>query len=134
MSDKLDKINKALVSNARPLVPIQKEVNLTDDAEEDYNLARDNLKSLLDKSDEALDHMMQVAVEAEHPRAFEVLAGMFKTSADVTTQLIDLQKKRHELDKLNNEPTESSGVTNNNLFVGSTSELQKMLAKKVDND
>ena len=83
-------------------------------------------------SDEALDHMMQVAAEAEHPRAFEVLAGMFKTSADMTTQLIDLQKKRHELDKLNNEPTQS-GVTNNNLFVGSTAELQKMLAKK-DND
>jgi hypothetical protein len=134
MSDKLDKLNKALVSHAKPLVPIQKEVNLTSDAEEDYKIARDNLKSILDKSDEALDHMMQVAVEAEHPRAFEVLAGMFKTSADVTTQLIDLQKKRHELDKLNNEPTESSGVTNNNLFVGSTAELQKMLAKKVDND
>ena len=135
MSDKLDKLNKALVSNAKPLVPIQKEVNLTNDAEEDYKIARDNLKSILNKSDEALDHMMQVAVEAEHPIAFEVLAGMFKTSADVTTQLIDLQKKRHELDKLNNEPTEQSGgVTNNNLFVGSTAELQKMLAKKVDND
>ena len=86
-----------------------------------------------DKSDEALDHMMQVAAEAEHPRAFEVLAGMFKTSADMTTQLIDLQKKRHELDKLNNEPTQS-GVTNNNLFVGSTAELQKMLSKRADND
>ena len=62
MSDKLDKINKALVSNARPLVPIQKEVNLTDDAEEDYNLARDNLKSLLDKSDEALDHLSLIHI------------------------------------------------------------------------
>ena len=134
MSDKLDKINKALVSNAKPLVPIQKEVNLTTDAEEDYKIARDNLKSLLNKSDEALDHMMQVAAEAEHPRAFEVLSGMFKTSADMTTQLIDLQKKRHELDKLNNEPTESSGVTNNNLFVGSTAELQKMLLRKSDDE
>jgi len=134
MSDKLDKLNKALVSNAKPLVPIQKEVNLTNDAEEDYNIARENLKNLLNKSDEALDHMMQVAAESEHPRSFEVLAGMLKTSADMTTQLIDLQKKRHELDKLNNEPTESGGVTNNNLFVGSTAELQKMLAKKVDND
>ena len=135
MSDKLDKLNKALVANAKQVVPIQKEVNLTTDAEEDYKIARDNLKSLLNKSDEALDHMMQVASEAEHPRAFEVLAGMFKTSADMTSQLIDLQKKRHELDKLNNEPTEQSGgVTNNNLFVGSTAELQKMLAKKVNND
>ena len=132
MSDKLQKLNNALLSNTKSNVPIKKEVNLTIDAEEDYNLARDNLKRLLDKSDEALDHMMQVAAEAEHPRAFEVLAGMFKTSADMTTQLIDLQKKRHELDKLNNEPTQS-GVTNNNLFVGSTAELQKMLAKK-DND
>ena len=133
MSDKLDKLNNALMVNAKSTVPIKKEVNLTTDAEEDYNIARENLKKLLDKSDEALDHMMQVAAEAEHPRAFEVLAGMFKTSADMTTQLIDLQKKRHELDKLNNEPTQS-GVTNNNLFVGSTTELQKMLTKRNDND
>ena len=133
MSDKLQKLNNALLSNTKSNVPIKKEVNLTIDAEEDYNLARDNLKRLLDKSDEALDHMMQVAAEAEHPRAFEVLAGMFKTSADMTTQLIDLQKKRHELDKLNNEPTQS-GVTNNNLFVGSTAELQKMLLRKSDDE
>ena len=133
MSDKLQKLNNALMSNTKSTVPVLKDdINLTQDAEEDYNVARENLKKLLDKSDEALDHMMQVAAEAEHPRAFEVLAGMFKTSADMTTQLIDLQKKRHELDKLNNEPTQS-GVTNNNLFVGSTAELQKMLAKK-DND
>ena len=133
MSDKLDKLNNALMVNAKSTVPIKKEVNLTTDAEEDYNIARENLKKLLDKSDEALDHMMQVAAEAEHPRAFEVLAGMFKTSADMTTQLVELQKKRHELDKLNNEPTQS-GVTNNNLFVGSTTELQKMLTKRNDND
>jgi hypothetical protein len=134
MSDKLDKINNALMVNAKSTVPVVKDdIKLTKDAEEDYNVARENLKKLLDKSDEALDHMMQVAAEAEHPRAFEVLAGMFKTSADMTSQLIDLQKKRHELDKLNNEPTQS-GVTNNNLFVGSTAELQKMLAKRKDND
>ena len=139
MSEKLDKMTKALAANTKvadgKLVPMSVDnINLTNDAEEDYNIARDNLKKLLNKSDEALDHMMQVAAEAEHPRAFEVLAGMFKTSADMTTQLIDLQKKRHELDKLNNEPTESSGVTNNNLFVGSTAELQKMLAKKDQDD
>ena len=134
MSDKLQKLNNALMSNTKSTVPVLKDdINLTQDAEEDYNVARENLKKLLDKSDEALDHMMQVAAEAEHPRAFEVLAGMFKTSADMTTQLIDLQKKRHELDKLNNEPTHS-GVTNNNLFVGSTAELQKMLSKRADND
>ena len=133
MSDKLQKLNNALLSNTKSNVPIKKEVNLTIDAEEDYNVARENLKKLLDKSDEALDHMMQVAAEAEHPRAFEVLAGMFKTSADMTTQLIDLQKKRHELDKLNNEPTQS-GVTNNNLFVGSTTELQKMLTKRKNDE
>ena len=136
MSDKLDKINNALMANTKPILPVpQDDIKLTQDAEEDYNLARDNLKNLLNKSDEALDHMMQVAAEAEHPRAFEVLAGMFKTSADMTSQLIDLQKKRHELDKLNNEPTEQSGgVTNNNLFVGSTTELQKMLTKNNQND
>ena len=135
MSDKLQKLNNALMSNTKSTVPVLKDdINLPQDAEEDYNVARENLKKLLDKSDEALDHMMQVAAEAEHPRAFEVLAGMFKTSADMTTQLIDLQKKRHELDKLNNEPTQTNGVTNNNLFVGSTAELQKMLSKRADND
>ena len=139
MSDKLDKMTKALAANTKvadgKLVPMGVDsINLTNDAEEDYNLARENLKKLLDKSDEALDHMMQVAAEAEHPRAFEVLAGMFKTSADMTTQLIDLQKKRHELDKLNNEPTETSSVTNNNLFVGSTADLQRMLTKNDEDD
>ena len=139
MSDKLDKITKALAANTKvadgKLVPMGVDnINLTNDAEEDYNIARENLKKLLDKSDEALDHMMQVAAEAEHPRAFEVLSGMFKTSADMTTQLIDLQKKRHELDKLNNEPTQNNSVTNNNLFVGSTAELQKMLLRKSDDE
>ena len=139
MSDKLDKMAKALAANTKvadgKLVPMGVDnINLTNDAEEDYNIARENLKKLLDKSDEALDHMMQVAAEAEHPRAFEVLAGMFKTSADMTTQLIDLQKKRHELDKLNNEPTETSSVTNNNLFVGSTADLQRMLTKNNEDD
>jgi len=130
MSDKLDKITKALSSQAVSTVPVPTDdLNLTIDAEEDYKAAREHLKSLLDKSDEAMDHMMQVAAEAEHPRAFEVLATMFKTSADMTSQLIDLQKKRHELDKLNNEPTGPNNVTQNNLFVGSTAELQKMLAK-----
>ena len=139
MNDKLEKMTKALAANTKvadgKLVPMSVDnINLTNDAEEDYNIARENLKKLLDKSDEALDHMMQVAAEAEHPRAFEVLAGMFKTSADMTTQLIDLQKKRHELDKLNNEPTETSSVTNNNLFVGSTADLQRMLTKNNEDD
>ena len=137
MSDKLEKMTKALAAQSKlshgEIVPKARDnMNLSNDAEEDYNIARDNLKNLLNKSDEALDHMMQVAAEAEHPRAFEVLATMFKTSADMTTQLIDLQKKRHELDKLNNEPSGSNNVTQNNLFVGSTTELQKMLAKKDD--
>lgn len=139
MNNKLNKMTQALEANTKvssgKLVPMEiDDINLTNDAEEDYNIARKNLKELLNKSDEALDHMMQVAAEAEHPRAFEVLAGMFKTSADMTSQLIDLQKKRHELDKLNNEPTQQSGVTNNNLFVGSTADLQRMLANKDNND
>ena len=133
MSEKLEKLNKALAKNAVSTKPVLKDdIKLNNDAEEDYKIARDNLKNLLNKSDEAMDYMMQVAAESEHPRSFEVLAVMFKTSADMTAQLIDLQKKRHELDKLNNEPTQSGGVTNNNLFVGSTADLQKMLAKGND--
>ena len=75
MSDKLEKMTKALAAQSKlshgEIVPKARDnMNLSNDAEEDYNIARDNLKNLLNKSDEALDHMMQVAAEAEHPRAF----------------------------------------------------------------
>jgi hypothetical protein len=78
--------------------------------------------------------MIEVARESEHPRAFEVLSGMIKGIADVNDKLMDLNKKQKELTK-EDKPAEST--TNNNLFVGSTTDLQRMLLgdeKVIDQD
>ena len=84
---------------------------------------------------EAIDNMMALASETEHPRAFEVLAGMFKTTTDMMDQLITLQKKRKELTQSEGQkPGESGNTTNNAIFVGSTTELQKFLSNNNDNN
>ena len=100
------------------------------DTEEDYAYSREKIKSLIERSEEAIDSMMALATETEHPRAFEVLSGMFKTTTDMMDQLITLQKKRKELTQSEEQKQNASGSTTNNaIFVGSTTELQKFLKK-----
>lgn len=129
-------ITKALEKNAvKPpaLPPAKKEVQLTKDAEEDYNIARVTLHDIISKSGPALEDMLALAGEAEHPRAYEVLATLMKATADITQQLIDLQKRRHELDQnqVGNKKNDPTGtVTNNTVFIGSTAELQKFLQQQ----
>jgi hypothetical protein len=89
------------------------------------------------KSGEALDSLLELAHESEHPRTYEVLATLLKTSGDLGTQLIDLQKKRHELDVMNNpeKSAKREGTSNNTaIFVGSTTELQKLLKNETEKD
>ena len=103
------------------------------DTEEDYAYSREKIKSLIERSEEAIDNMMALASETEHPRAFEVLAGMFKTTTDMMDQLITLQKKRKELTQSEEQKQNASGSTTNNaIFVGSTTELQKFLKNNDD--
>ena len=105
------------------------------DTEEDYAYSREKIKDLIEKAEEAIDNMMALASETEHPRAFEVLAGMFKTTTDMMDQLITLQKKRKELTQAEGQkPGESGNTTNNAIFVGSTTELQKFLSNNNDNN
>ena len=92
--------------------------------EQDYEYSRDTCYDLIEKGRESLELMIEVARESEHPRAFEVLSGMIKGIADVNDKLMDLNKKQKELTK-EDKPPESS--TTNNLFVGSTTDLQRML-------
>jgi len=92
--------------------------------EQDYEYSRDTYYDLIEKGRESLELMIEVARESEHPRAFEVLSGMIKGIADVNDKLMDLNKKQKELTK-EDKPAEST--TNNNLFVGSTTDLQRML-------
>tara|TARA_B100002051_G_C16339678_1_gene441028 strand:+ start:36 stop:467 length:432 start_codon:yes stop_codon:yes gene_type:complete len=98
---------------------------LTDDVSKDYDYTRGNLYSLIEKGQEAINGIMEVAGETASPRAYEVAGQLIKSVADSTDKLMDLQKKVKEIDEDN--PKTQNTVTNNALFVGSTSDLSKML-------
>ena len=98
---------------------------LTDDVSKDYDYTRGILYSLIEKGQEAINGIMEVAGETASPRAYEVAGQLIKSVADSTDKLMDLQKKVKEIDEDN--PKTQNTVTNNALFVGSTSELSKML-------
>ena len=96
-----------------------------DDIEKDYIYSRANLYSLIQKGQEAINGIMEVAGEGGSPRAYEVAGQLIKSVADTTDKLIDLQKKLKDVEDETKKTT--NNVTNNAVFVGSTSELQKML-------
>jgi hypothetical protein len=96
-----------------------------DDIEKDYIYSRANLYSLIEKGQEAINGIMEVAGEGGSPRAYEVAGQLIKSVADTTDKLIDLQKKLKDVEDETKKTT--NNVTNNAVFVGSTSELQKML-------
>jgi hypothetical protein len=94
----------------------------------DYDRSRDNLHGLLLQGQDALMNALEIAKQSEHPRAFEVVGNLIKQLADVNEQLLNLHERKQKLDNpKGSEP--KSGVTNNNaIFVGSTSELNKLLS------
>ena len=94
------------------------------DSTRDYEYTRGNLYSLIEKGQEALDSIMEVAQEGQQPRAFEVVSQLIKNVADTTDKLIDLQQKMKNLEA---EDPKGPSTVNNALFVGSTAELQKLL-------
>ena len=96
----------------------------------DYKYSRDTYYELVEKGKQSLELMIEVARESEHPRAFEVLSGMIKNISDVNDRLMDLNKKKKDLDR--KEEIKKIANTTNNLFVGSTSELQKLLKNETD--
>ena len=91
----------------------------------DYKYSRDTYYELVEKGKQSLELMIEVARESEHPRAFEVLSGMIKNISDVNDRLMDLNKKKKDIDK--KDDVKNVANTTNNLFVGSTTELQKLL-------
>lgn len=97
-----------------------------DKVQNDYEKSRDTYYDLIDKGKDALEMMMEVARESEHPRAFEVLSGLMKNIADVNDKVMDLNKKHKDINR--EEPTKQvENQTTNNMFIGSTADLQKML-------
>lgn len=137
----MDNLTKALDMNplmveeepAQELVPVEEP---KDESEEDFELARNNLKDLAKKGNKALDELIMLAKNSEHPRAYEVVSTLIKTLADTNKDILDTRKKKLDIDKARGiVKTEEGGknITNNNLFVGSTAELQKFLKDRAKN-
>mgnify|MGYP001166426592 CR=1 FL=1 len=99
--------------------------NISDDIEKDYDYTRANLYSLIEKGQESLNGIMELAGESASPRAYEVAGQILKSVADTTDKLMELQKRVKEVDE--EKAKGPSQVTNNAVFVGSTSDLSKML-------
>ena len=100
------------------------------DVKDDYDFARAKYYSLAEKGDEAIELMMELARDSEHPRAFEVLSNMMKQNAEVADRLMELQEKKKTVDR--DSPMLPDGsMTQNNIFVGSTADLQRKLLDKM---
>jgi hypothetical protein len=130
MDNNYDSIDKALnidsdIVESKPIKKPEIIKSKDDDIEKDYVYSRANLYSLIEKGQEAINGIMEVAGEGGSPRAYEVAGQLIKSVADTTDKLIDLQKKLKDVEDETKKTT--NNVTNNAVFVGSTSELQKML-------
>lgn len=118
------------VINDHREVTLQKDLDIkTDDVTDDYNYARQNLKNIIDSAQTSIEDLSILAQSSESPRAYEVLSGLMKTIVDANKDLLELQKKVKELK--DNGTSQPSNVTNA-LFVGSTSELQKLIKQQTE--
>jgi hypothetical protein len=123
--DKALNIESDIVEVENSITPIDIIPKQNDDIEKDYEYTRANLYSLIEKGQEAINGIMELAGDGGSPRAYEVAGQLIKSVADTTDKLIDLQKKLKDVQEDNTKV--SNNVTNNAVFVGSTSELSKLL-------
>jgi len=116
-----------VVSAGTEVVPENKKVE--ENIDYDYDISRNNLHKLLNQGQDALYHALEIAKQSEHPRAFEVVGNLMKQLADTNEQLLKLSEKKQKMDAPKHvEQSPSKQVTNNNaIFVGSTSELSKLI-------
>ena len=99
-------------------------------ANNDFEYARQIYHDLLAKGSESMEEMMEVARATEHPRAFEVLSNMMENIADINGNLMDMHKKKKDFEQ-NEQKALPQGQTTNNVFVGSTSDLQRTLQNEM---
>jgi len=133
--DKYDKLNDTFdvepISSEIEKVDVKKQIDKykssAEDIKKDYEYTRGNLYSIIEKGQEAINGILEIAQESEMPRAYEVAGQLIKNVSDATDKLLDLQKKLKDVNEEENKGPTS--VTNNALFVGSTADLQKMLKK-----
>ena len=125
----MNKLNQTL-SEVLDVEPIDyqttESVEVKSPVEDDAEFARTNIRDLISKGNSAIDNLLQVATASEHPRAYEVAAGLIKNLGDLNKDLLEIQKRKRDLD-----PTQSKNNSTTNIdkavFVGSTTELVKFL-------
>ena len=117
ISEKVEKVE------SKPIIPRPKE---DEDVSADYKYSRENLYNLVERGQDAIDGALNLAKETDHPRAYEVAGTLIKNVGEVTEKLLVLQEK---MKKLNDEVIKGPNKVENNLFVGSTAELQKLIKK-----
>jgi len=120
-----DVLNITPVSSIPLSMPVIDAYNDTQ-VKDDFEYARGNMISAIEKGQEALSGVLEVAGMSQHPRAYEVAATLVKTIADANKDLLELQKRKKDLTGVGPNPT----TVNNNLFVGSTAELQQLIKKQ----
>ena len=116
---------KEEILTPKPLVPTPNDT--LDHADTDYKYSRENFYSLVERGQDAIDGILEVAKEGEHPRAYEVVGQLIKNVAEVTEKLADLHEK---MKKLKEVPDHAPKSVTNALFIGSTKELQNLLKDK----
>jgi hypothetical protein len=138
MTKKFDKLNETFNVDGEiiPVTPVESEtlvekiekVSLTvDDIKKDYDYTRGNLYSLIEKGQEAINGILELAQETEMPRAYEVAGQLIKNVGDIADKLMDLQKKVKDIEE---DSPKGPTTVNNALFVGSTAELAKLLKQQ----
>ena len=138
MTKKYDDLNDAFDVNNDIVQPevVEKKIDkikaVADDIKKDYDYTRGNLYSIIEKGQEALNGVLELAQESEQPRAYEVAGQLIKSVSDATDKLMDLQKKLKDVEE--DKVVKGPSTVNNALFVGSTAELAKMLKDGLKED
>tara|TARA_R100001510_G_C7481326_1_gene93196 strand:- start:79 stop:522 length:444 start_codon:yes stop_codon:yes gene_type:complete len=129
IEDALD-VESDIIPVKKPKVEIESTASTKEQLKKDYEYTRGHLYSLVEKGQEAVDGILELAQESDQPRAFEVAGQLIKHVGDVADKLVDLQKKVNEIE--NPKKDKQVNTTNNTMFVGSTADLAKFLKQQRD--
>jgi len=125
LNDAFNVESEVVPEKIKEIQKVEEAASSVQDVKKDYEYTRGNLYSIIEKGQEALNGILELAQESEMPRAYEVAGQLIKNVADATDKLIDLQKKLKDIEE--EKPVRGPSTVNNALFVGSTAELQKLL-------
>ena len=138
MTKKFDGLNETFNTDDDLIQPevmekkVEKIRETVDDVKKDYDYTRGNLYSIIEKGQEAINGILELAQESEMPRAYEVAGQLIKNVADATDKLMDLQQKLKDVEE--DKTSKGQSTVNNALFVGSTAELENMLTDGLKED